>query len=112
MLAVTLCATALASTKMPIIGWGSWDEKGASAERYAEARDTGFTHLTQWCTSSAEAKRLHGEAEKAGIKLIVGLGHDVKRMTDAVLDMIRAGTTRIGTSAGVSIVEELKAREK
>ncbi len=39
-LAVTLCATALASAKMPIIGWGSWDEKGASAERYAEANVT------------------------------------------------------------------------
>ena len=82
-LAVTFCATAWASAKMPIIGWGSWDEKGASAERYAEARDAGFTHLTQWCTSPAEAKRLLGEAEKAGIKLIIGLGHDVKSMTDA-----------------------------
>ena len=82
-LAVTLCAAAWADVRMPIIGWGSWDEKGASAERYAEAGDAGFTHLTQWCTSPAEAKRLLGEAEKAGIKLIIGLGHDVKRMTDA-----------------------------
>ena len=81
-LAVTLCAAACADVRMPIIGWGSWDEKGASAERYAEARDAGFTHLTQWCTSPAEARRLLGEAEKAGIKLIIGLGHDVKRMTD------------------------------
>ena len=89
-LAVTLCASALASARMPIIGWGSWDEKGASAERYAEARDAGFTHLTQWCTSPTEAKRLLGEAEKAGIKLIIGLGHDVKRMTDAAKEFTAA----------------------
>lgn len=64
-LAATLCAAAFAGAKMPIIGWGAWDEKGASAERYAEARDAGFTHLTQWCPSPAEAKRLLEEAEKA-----------------------------------------------
>ena len=89
-LAVTLCAAAWADVRMPIIGWGSWDEKGASAERYVEARDAGFTHLTQWCTSPAEAKRLLGEAEKAGIKLIIGLGHDVKRMTDAAKEFTAA----------------------
>ena len=72
---------ALADAKMPIIGWGSWDQQNASAVRYAEAKDAGFTHLTQWCTSPAEAKRLLGEAEKAGIKLIIGMVHDVKSMT-------------------------------
>jgi deoxyribose-phosphate aldolase len=40
-----------------------------------------------------------------GVKAAGGI-----RTLDAALDMIRAGATRIGTSAGVSIVEELKAR--
>ena len=87
--AFAACAS-FANARIPIIGWGSWDEKGASAERYSEAGDAGFTHLTQWCTSPAEAKRLLGEAEKAGIKLIIGLGHDVKRMMDAAKDFTAA----------------------
>jgi deoxyribose-phosphate aldolase len=40
-----------------------------------------------------------------GVKAAGGI-----RTLDAALDMIRAGATRIGTSAGVAIVEELKAR--
>ena len=40
-----------------------------------------------------------------GVKAAGGIG-----TLDAALDMIRAGATRIGTSAGVAIVEELKAR--
>jgi deoxyribose-phosphate aldolase len=33
------------------------------------------------------------------------------RTLDAALAMIRAGATRIGTSSGVAIVEELRARQ-
>ena len=40
-----------------------------------------------------------------GVKAAGGI-----RTLDAALDMICAGATRIGTSAGVAIVEELKAR--
>jgi deoxyribose-phosphate aldolase len=40
-----------------------------------------------------------------GVKAAGGI-----RTLDAALDIIRAGATRIGTSAGVAIVEELKAR--
>ena len=40
-----------------------------------------------------------------GVKAAGGI-----RTLDDALDMIRAGATRIGTSAGVAIVEELKAR--
>jgi len=40
-----------------------------------------------------------------GVKAAGGI-----RTLDAALDMVRAGATRIGTSAGVAIVEELKAR--
>ena len=40
-----------------------------------------------------------------GVKAAGGI-----RTLDAALDMIRAGAMRIGTSAGVAIVEELKAR--
>ena len=78
---VTAALPSRAGQQLPIIGWGAWDQQNASAARYAEAKEAGFTHLTQWCTSPAEAKRLLGEAEKAGIKLIIGMGHDVKRMT-------------------------------
>ena len=41
-----------------------------------------------------------------GVKAAGGI-----RNLDAAFDMIRAGATRIGTSAGVAIVEELKARK-
>ena len=83
---VTQFAAALPSwggQQLPIIGWGTFSEKNASAERYREAKEAGFTHLTQWCTSPAEAKRLLADAEKAGIKLIIGMSaHGVKSMTD------------------------------
>ena len=71
------------NAELPIIGWGAFSEKNASEERYREAREAGFTHLTQWCTSPAEAKRLLSAAEKAGIKLIIGMRtNGVKGMTD------------------------------
>ncbi len=59
----------------------------ATVERYAEARDAGFTHLTQWCETSADARRLLSEAEKAGVKLIIGFQtrsvEDIQRMAAA-----------------------------
>ena len=42
---------------------------------------------------------------KMGVKAAGGV-----RTLDAALDMIRAGATRIGTSNGVPIVEELRAK--
>ena len=75
--------TVFAEAKMPIIGWGALAAEKANAELYAEAKEAGFTHLTQWCSSPDVAKRLLAEADKAGIKLIIGLGHEVGRMTAA-----------------------------
>lgn len=46
------------NVRLPIIGWGTFSEKNASAERCREAREAGFTHLTQWCSSPAGARRL------------------------------------------------------
>ncbi|MBR4172196.1 MAG: hypothetical protein IKR48_11150 [Kiritimatiellae bacterium] len=76
----------MADAKIPILGWGTFPQEMASEERYLEARDAGFTHLTQMCKTPADAKRLLSVAEKAGIKLIIGYathGLDgIKRMTD------------------------------
>ena len=69
--------------RIPIVGWAGLPQDKASAERYAEAKDAGFTHLTQWCKTPSDAGRLLAEAEKAGVKLIIGFGgRDIKRMTD------------------------------
>ena len=72
-----------ADARIPIIGWAGLPQGKASAERYMEAKDAGFTHLTQWCETPSDAGRLLAEAEKAGIKLIIGFGgRNIKRMTD------------------------------
>ena len=69
--------------RIPIVGWAGFSQGKASAERYAEAKDAGFTHLTQWCETPSDAGRLLAEAEKAGVKLIIGFGgRNIKRMTD------------------------------
>ena len=69
--------------RIPIVGWAGLPQGKASAERYAEAKDAGFTHLTQWCKTPSDAGRLLAEAEKAGVKLIIGFGgRNIKRMTD------------------------------
>ena len=87
-----------AGQQMPIIGWGAFSEKSASAERYREAKEAGFTHLTQWCSSPAEAKRLLAEAEKAGIKLIIGMSaHGVKGV-NAMTDNAKAFTDAVKDS--------------
>ena len=69
--------------RIPIVGWAGLPQGKASAERYAEAKDSGFTHLTQWCETPSDAGRLLAEAEKAGMTLIIGFGgRDIKRMAD------------------------------
>lgn len=78
-----LSADVGAEARIPIVGWAGLSQDKASAERYAEAKDAGFTHLTQWCKTPSDAGRLLAEAEKAGVKLIIGFGgRDIKRMTD------------------------------
>lgn len=74
------------NVKMPILGWGAFPQDLVTLERYREAREAGFTHLTQKCKTADDAKRLLAEAEKAGIKLVISFaahGVDgIKRMTD------------------------------
>ena len=75
-----------ANAEIPIVGWSGLPPQMASAERYGEAKDAGFTHLTQWCKTSDDARRLLSEAGKAGVKLIIGFAANgssgIKRMTD------------------------------
>ncbi len=67
---VAACAflpfAACADAKLPLIVWGTLPESEATAARYAEAKEAGFTHVVQWCASADAAKRILGEAEKAG----------------------------------------------
>ena len=80
-LAFGLSADVGTEARIPIVGWAGLPQDKASAERYAEAKDAGFTHLTQWCKTPSDAGRLLAEAEKAGVKLIIGFGgRDIKRM--------------------------------
>ena len=82
---------AFSGAKIPIVAWGTLPQDEATAERYLEARDAGFTHLTQWCKTPADAKRLLGEAEKAGVKLIIGLdAHGLKQMSVAAEEFTAA----------------------
>ena len=76
--AVVCCALLhplFAGVQLPIVGWGGYSQEEATVEKFLEAKDAGFTHLTQWCETPADAKRALDEAEKAGIKLIIGLGN-------------------------------------
>ncbi|MBP5509990.1 MAG: hypothetical protein J6Z49_03660 [Kiritimatiellae bacterium] len=82
--------SSFAEARIPIIGWGALAAEEADAERYREAKEAGFTHLTQWCASPEIARRLLDEAEKADIKLIIGLGHEIKRMTAAAKEFTAA----------------------
>lgn len=83
--AFALAVPAFAEAKIPIVGWGAYSQKDATVERYAEAGEAGFTHLTQMCGTPADAKRLLSMAEKAGIKLLLGYAmhgtNGVARMT-------------------------------
>ena len=94
MVVFALVGSASADAKIPILGWGTFPQEMASEERYLEARDAGFTHLTQMCKTPADAKRLLSVAEKAGIKLFIGYaahGLDgIKRMTDEAVVLTAA----------------------
>ena len=82
-LAFGLSADVGTEARIPIVGWAGLPQDKASAERYAEAKDAGFTHLTQWCKTPSDAGRLLAEAEKAGMKLIIGFGgRNITRMAD------------------------------
>ena len=82
-LAFGLSADVGAEARIPIVGWAGLSQDKASAARYAEAKDAGFTHLTQWCKTPSDAGRLLSEAEKAGVKLIIGFGgRNITRMAD------------------------------
>ena len=83
LLSAAVGAESPVDARIPIVGWAGLSQDKASAERYAEAKDAGFTHLTQWCETPSDAGRLLAEAEKAGVKLIIGFGgRDIKRMAD------------------------------
>ena len=69
--AASLCAGEKA---LPILGWGAIPSKAATVARYLEAKDAGFTHLSQWCHSPEDAKRLLGMAERTGVKLMIKAG--------------------------------------
>ena len=116
---MAVCAAAVPSwgeQQLPIIGWGTFSEKNTSAERYSEAKEAGFTHLTQLCSSPEEAKRLLAEAEKAGIKLIIGVvSNDIKGMTDnaealttAVKDSPALDSYYITDEPKVSVTNDLR----
>ena len=82
MLCVCMTFPSFAEVSLPIVGWGAFSQKIASAECYCEAKDAGFTWLTQWCDSPNNAGRLLLEAEKAGVKLIIGFKEDTEKMMD------------------------------
>ena len=65
---------------------GDIEKAKASAERYAEAKDAGFTHLTQWCETPSDAGRLLAEAEA---------GADVREGLSLVGDNVSSSTERI-----------------
>ena len=48
--------------RIPIVGGAGLSQEKASAARYAEAKDAGFTHLTQWCRTPSDTGRLLAEA--------------------------------------------------
>ena len=79
---VCMVLPAFAKASLPIIGWRSIDDKNVSLTRYLEAKDGGFTHLIQGCDSPDQIGHILSLAEKAGIKLIIGLRRDVKKMTN------------------------------
>ena len=83
-----------AAAKIPILGWGTFPQEMASEERYAEARESGFTHLTQMCKTPADAKSLLAKAEKAGIKLVIGFAvhgaNGIMRMTNEAEALVAA----------------------
>ena len=66
--AASLCAGEKA---LLILGWGAIPSKAATEARYLEAKDAGFTHLSQWYHSPEDAKRLLGMAERTGVKLMI-----------------------------------------
>ena len=73
--AVWIAATLLAGgERLPILGWGGIPSDRATEGRYLEAKDAGFTHLSQWCDSPEDAKRLLGMAERTGMKLMLLAG--------------------------------------
>ena len=61
---VAACAflpfAACADAKLPLIVWGTLPESEATAARYAEAKEAGFTHVVQWCASAGAAKSILG----------------------------------------------------
>ena len=75
-------ALSAAAETLPLIVWGTLAEEDATQARYAEMKEAGFTHVVQSCASPEAAKRILGEAEKAGVKLILGL-RGLRKMTES-----------------------------
>jgi deoxyribose-phosphate aldolase len=64
------------------------------------------TGFSKWGATVEDVKLMKANVgDKVQVKAAGGI-----RTADAFLDMVRAGATRIGCSAGVSIMEELKKR--
>ena len=71
--AVVSLAASAAETKaeLPILGWHGMPCHLVTVERYAQAKDAGFTHLMQWAPDLKESLRVLDCAQKAGIRLLL-----------------------------------------
>lgn len=61
--AAAACATAVVASAtavnanpepFPVVAWGAFTQEQACRERFLEAKDAGFTHVTQWCDTPAD----------------------------------------------------------
>ena len=104
-------STAFAGDSLPIIGWGSCPNENSSTERYLEAKEAGFSHLIVWCNSVSSGRRLLSEAEKAGVKLIIGFS--TRRITK-MMDEAEAFTAAVKDSPALAyyfIIDEPHIRQ-
>lgn len=87
-LAAVVAFSAAAET-LPLIVWGTLPEEDATQARYAEAKEAGFTHVVQSCNSPEAARRILDEAEKAGVKLILGM-RGLRKLSESVMEFTAA----------------------
>jgi deoxyribose-phosphate aldolase len=85
------------------------DEKIRLCEIAREVRPTFVKTSTGFGTGGATVEDVALMHEHVGDEVLVKAAGGI-RNADSFLDMVRAGARRIGTSAGVAIIEELAAR--
>lgn len=61
------------SVELPILGWWGIPYHLVTVERYAQARDAGFTHMMQWAPDVAGMRRVLDCAQRANVKLLAHL---------------------------------------